>query len=313
MKVLLQAGGWSSERAVSLSGAEGVRAALENLGHTVEAYDPAVSLGSLAEVVADKDFVFVMLHGSPGEDGIIQAVLDRLDRPYQGSGPAASMLALNKAFAKILFASAGLTTAPWQLLYRRSGAESLPLPAYPLFIKADTGGSSLHMERVERHDDLPAALDRLFSAGGSYLAESAVDGLEVTCGVLGELAAGEEVPRALPPILIRPFAGKIFDYAGKYSSGGAEEICPAPISARLTERIQDMALAAHRVLGLSGYSRADFIVPADECPVLLEVNSLPGMTRTSLLPQAAAACGLSFDRLVERLVELGLARKRRTG
>jgi D-alanine-D-alanine ligase len=310
MNILLPAGGWSSERVVSLAGAEEVRKALVNLGHTVEKHDPGMSSETLAEAVADKDFVFIMLHGSPGEDGIIQAVLDRLGRPYQGSDPAGSMLALNKTFAKMLFTSAGLTTAPWRLLPRRANAELHPLPEFPLFIKADTGGSSLHMERVETRDALPAVLDRLFAAGGSYLAESAVDGLEITCAVLGELVNGEEVPCALPPVLIKPVAGKVFDYTGKYSPGGAEELCPAPIPDRLTARIQDAALAAHRVLGLSGYSRADFIVPDDGCPVLLEVNSLPGMTRTSLFPRAAAACGLSFDRLVERLVELGLARKR---
>jgi D-alanine-D-alanine ligase len=356
MNILLTAGGWSSERNVSLAGAEEVRKALINLGHTVTDHDPGVSPESLAEAAAGKEFVFIMLHGSPGEDGIIQAALDRLGLPYQGAGPAGSMLALHKAFAKMLFVSAGLTTAPWRLLPRRAGAESLLLPEYPLFIKADTGGSSLHMERVETPDALPSALDRLFARGGPYLAESAVDGFEITCAVLGELVNGVEVPRALPPILIRPAAGKMFDYACKYSPGGAEELCPAPISERLTARIQDAALTAHRVLGLSGYSRADFIVPdngaihtprspragaspaagrpaeislkgepanhkehsdacsveehSDVCPVLLEVNSLPGMTRTSLLPRAAAACGLSFDRLVDRLVELGLARKR---
>jgi D-alanine-D-alanine ligase len=347
MNILLTAGGWSSERDVSLAGAEGVRQALINLGHTVTDHDPGVSSESLAEAAAGKDFVFIMLHGSPGEDGIIQAALDRLGLPYQGSGPAGSMLALHKAFAKMLFVPAGLATAPWRLLPRRAGAESLPLPEYPLFIKADTGGSSLNMERVETPAALPAALDRLFACGGSYLAESAVDGTEITCAVLGELVDGVEIPRALPPVLIRPAVGNVFDYTCKYSPGGAEELCPAPISERLTARIQDAALAAHRILGLAGYSRADFIIPDngaihtrrslqadsspaagrqagislkgkpvnyeeqfDACPVLLEVNSLPGMTRTSLLPRAAAACGLSFDRLVERLVELGLARKR---
>jgi D-alanine-D-alanine ligase len=313
MNILLPAGGWSSEREVSLAGAAEVRKALINLGHTVTDHDPGVSPENLVEAAAGKDFVFIMLHGSPGEDGIMQAALDRLGFPYQGSGPTGSTLALHKAFAKMLFVSAGLATSPWRLLPRRAGAELLALPAYPLFIKADTGGSSLHMERVETPDALPAALDRLFACGGPYLAESAVDGLEITCAVLGELVNGVEVPRALPPILIRPAAGKVFDYACKYSPGGAEELCPAPISERLAARIQDAALAAHRVLGLSGCSRTDFIVPDDERPVLLEVNSLPGMTRTSLLPRAAAACGLSFDCLVERLVELGQARKRAEG
>ncbi|MDR1489395.1 MAG: D-alanine--D-alanine ligase [Desulfovibrio sp.] len=310
MNVLLIAGGWSTEREVSLAGSAGVRVALESLGHKVTDHDPAESLENLAQAALDNDFAFIMLHGSPGEDGIIQALLDSLDRPYQGTGPVGSMLALNKAFAKMLFARAGLRTAPWQLLHGRPGEQWRPNPPWPLFIKANTGGSSLRMELVEAPAQLPKALDRLFAVDDAYLVEGAVSGVEITCGVLGELEGGEEIARALPPILIKPAAGKIFDHASKYSPGGAEEICPAPVSPRLTRRVQDMALTAHRVLGLSGYSRADFIVPDSEEPVLLEVNTLPGMTSTSLLPKEAAAIGLSFAQLVERLIDLGLARRR---
>ena len=308
MNILLIAGGWSSEREVSLSGGKGVHKALEALGHSVTAYDPAHSLDGLPEAVRGKDFAFINLHGSPGEDGLIQAMLERLGCPYQGAGPAASILALDKAAAKSLFKGAGLNTAPYVLLTAKPGKGWEPGLACPLFIKANTGGSSLGMERVERQEDLPKALERLFAAHVSFLVESAVSGQEITCGVLGRLEHGVEIPEALPPILIRPAKGDIFDYASKYTPGGAEELCPAPISPALTGTIQRMALAAHRALGVTGYSRSDFIVPEKGEPVLLEVNTLPGMTPTSLIPQEAAAVGLSYEQLVQRLIDLGMAR-----
>lgn len=311
MNILLIAGGWSSERDVSLSGGKGIHKALLKLGHSVTAYDPALSLDGLMEAAQGKDFAFINLHGSPGEDGLIQAMLEQVRCPYQGANPASSMLALNKAAAKVLFLSAGLNTQPYHLLNELPEKNWQPMLRYPLFIKANTGGSSLHMEKVERPEDLRAALKRLFSANTSYLVESAVEGSEITCGILGRLEGDAEIPEALPTILIKPSTGKIFDYTSKYSPGGAEEICPAPIPEALAAKIQAMALTAHKALGCEGYSRADFIVPGEGEPVLLEVNTLPGMTSTSLLPQEAAAVGLPFEQLIQRLIDLGIARQKR--
>jgi D-alanine-D-alanine ligase len=311
MNILLIAGGWSSEREVSLAGSKVVHEALLRLGHAVTLHDPEHSLAGLAEAVAGRDFAFINLHGSPGEDGLIQAMLERLGCPYQGAGPAASMLALNKAAAKALFAAAGLPTPQGVLLNRKPAPDWRPPLPYPLFIKSTTGGSSLDMEQVSSPERLYPALERLFAAGSSYLVESAVDGDEISCGVLGEVRGGEEIPEALPPVLIRPASGKVFDYASKYAPGGAEEICPAPLSPDLDGRIRDMALTAHRALGISGCSRADFILKNGRTPVLLEINTLPGMTPTSLLPQEAAAAGIAFDPLVRRLIDLGMARHRK--
>ena len=313
MNILLIAGGWSVEREVSLSGAKNIRTALEGLGHTVGWLDPAESLHDLPHKASFCDFAFLNLHGSPGEDGLIQALLDQVGCPYQGAGAAGSLLALNKAVAKSLFRKAGLPTADWRLLTEKPAPGWEPDLPYPLFIKSNTGGSSLDMERVARKEDLPAALDRLFAVADAYIVEPAVSGMEMTCGVLGWLENGDdEVPRAMPPILIKPAAKDgIFDYASKYAPGGAVELCPAPVSEELTRRIQELSLAAHKALGLSGYSRADFIAMEGQEPVLLEVNTLPGMTSTSLIPQAAAAIGLSFEDLLRRLIDLGLARHRR--
>lgn len=308
MNILLIAGGWSSERDVSLSGAKGVEQALRSLGHNVHRFDPANSLDGLLQAAAQSDFAFIGLHGSPGEDGLIQAMLDQMNCPYQGSGAAGSFLALNKAATKQLLRLRGLPTPDWILLTAKPAADWQPDFSHPLFIKSNTGGSSLGMERVAAKPDLPSALERLFARGGEYLVESAVPGLELTCGVLGILGGGEE---ALPPVLIRPTTkdSVFFDYASKYTKGGAEELCPAPLPQEICGEAQRMALATHCALGLSGYSRTDFIVQEHGELTILEVNTLPGMTATSLLPQEAAALGISFEQLIERLIALGLERK----
>lgn len=312
MNVLLIQGGWSSERDVSLNGARVVKAALENLGHKVCEFDPSTELADLPSKAKGQDFAFIMLHGSPGEDGLIQAMLDRLGLPYQGTDAAGSLLALDKSVAKSFFASKNLPTAPWCLLVEKPAKSWLPPFKFPVFIKANTGGSSLHMERVNKAEDLPAALGRLFALDKNFIVEQALCGLELTCGVLGELENGSEVPKALPPILIKSKASTgIFDYASKYAVGGAEEICPAPLPEDILQEVQRIALEAHNVLGLSGYSRSDFILCTEKQPMLLEVNTLPGMTKTSLLPQEAKAAGLGFKDLVARLMELGMARHAR--
>lgn len=314
MNILLILGGWSSEREVSLKSGAIIEQALMRLGHKVTRFDPQNSLQGLLAAAEQADFAFIALHGSPGEDGLVQALLERVGCPYQGSGPAASFLALNKAASKEIFARHGLETPPWVLLTSRPSADWLPPFPFPLFIKSNTGGSSLVMERVSALEDLPSALDRLFAAGGEFLVEPAVEGLELTCGVLGlHGAEGDAAERALPPILIRPKAAKggqavFFDYASKYIPGAAEEICPAPLPEAVTRAIQDAALKAHRVLGLSGYSRADFLLRENGGFSLLEVNTLPGMTATSLLPQEAAAVGIGFDALIAMLIDFGCSR-----
>ena len=299
MRVLLIAGGWSTEREVSLSGAKGIRKALAALGHEPVDFDPSDGLHKLPGAVRGCDFAFINLHGAPGEDGLVQAMLDRLGVPYQGSGPAGSFLALNKSASKALFREAGLPTPDWEFLPELPGkgwATALP---YPLFAKPNMGGSSVGMTLVQGPDELPGALALIFALGEEMLLETYHKGQEITCGVLGD--------EALPPILICPKDGaEFFDYDSKYVAGKCDEICPAPIGDALTRRFQDIALSAHKALGLRGYSRSDFILVGDDIQ-LLEVNTLPGMTPTSLIPQEAEAVGLDFPALIQRLMDLGLA------
>ena len=299
MKVLLLAGGWSPEREVSLKGGEQIAAALKERGHSVTLCDPAKDFERLMDMAREHDAAFINLHGAPGEDGLVQAILDRVNCPYQGAGPAGSFLALHKAAARQIFRDAGLNIPDGVFLPRHPGPNWKPDLQYPMFVKSNTGGSSLHLSRVTNEEELYTALNSLFSMGEEAIVETAVVGREVTCGVLGE--------EALAPILVVS-KGNYFDYHNKYAPDGAQEICPAPIAPEETAKVQDAALRAHHALGLKGYSRADFILQDDGTLYILEVNTTPGMTSTSLVPREAAVKGMSFADLVERLLELALER-----
>lgn len=301
MKILLIAGGWSTEREVSLKGAANISQALTDLGHSVTLFDPMDSFDQLVPTALDYDFAFINLHGRPGEDGLPQAILDAIKIPYQGSGPAGSFLALNKAAAKEIFRHAGLRTADWHLLPTPPADGWQPDFAFPMFVKSNTGGSSLRLGRADDMAQLRARLAEIFAAHEEALIEPQLAGREITCGVLDD--------QALPPILIEPVMGEFFDYSSKYQQGGAREICPAPITAEQTGKVQDLALRAHKALGLYGYSRADFILDESGEFTILEVNTLPGMTSTSLVPQEAAQIGLSFGQLLARLIDSGMKRQ----
>ena len=302
MHVILIAGGWSDEREVSLSGAKKIRSSLEELGHDVTFFDPAEDFKNLLNVARDADFAFINLHGTPGEDGLIQAVLDKAGCPYQGAGAGASYLALNKAASKEVFEDAGVTTPNWQFITPVQGRETVLELPLPVFVKPNKGGSSLGMSLVRTMDEFPAALDKVFAMCQSALVEEYIPGVELTCAVLDD--------RPLPLVMITPKGNAaFFDYENKYAADGAEEVCPAPVDDAVTELIQQQMLAAHRALGLTGYSRGDFILAGDGTPYLLEINTLPGMTPTSLLPRAAAAVGMDFAALIAELIRIGQQRK----
>ncbi|WP_285905541.1 D-alanine--D-alanine ligase family protein [Pseudodesulfovibrio pelocollis] len=304
MHVILIAGGWSDEREVSLSGARKINSALEQLGHDVTFLDPAEDFQNLLRVAREADFAFINLHGTPGEDGLIQAVLDKAGCPYQGAGAAASYLALNKAASKEVFESVGIPTPAWQFVTRVQGVDTPPRLPLPVFVKPNKGGSSLGMSLVHTADEFPAALDTVFSLCQSALVETFIPGVELTCAVLDD--------RPLPLIMITPKGGAaFFDYQNKYAEDGAEEVCPAPVPDEVTQHVQSLMVTAHKALGLTGYSRGDFILSGDGTPYLLEVNTLPGMTPTSLLPRAAAQAGLPFDSLIAELIRLGLEERGR--
>ncbi len=297
MRILLVAGGWSTEREISLKGAASIAEALSARGHEVTLFDLSDGFEKLLELAAAHDAAFLNLHGQPGEDGLVQALLERAGCPYQGSGPAGSFLALNKAAGKALFVRAGIRTPDYEFLPVRPAAgwkTSLP---FPLFVKSNTGGSSIDLFRVNDEAELNRALDTLFAGHQEVLIETLIPGQEVTCGVVGR--PGEE--KALAPVLIVP-KREFFDFHDKYAADGAAEICPAPLAPELTARVQEAAIAAHRCLGLSGYSRTDFRLTDEGELFALEVNTLPGMTSASLVPKEAAAAGIDFGELLETLL-----------
>ncbi|MFW5487927.1 MAG: D-alanine--D-alanine ligase family protein [Desulfovibrio sp.] len=299
MHILLIAGGWSDEREVSLSGGKQIEESLKRLGHTVTRLDPQENLSDFMDLATAHDFAFINLHGSPGEDGLFQAMLEEADCPYQGANPKASFLSLNKATTKLVYQQNGLPTPDWDFLPVPPSKDWKPDLEFPFVVKPNNGGSSIGMSLVRTPEEMPKAFRQVFESCKEVLVEELVEGIEITCAVLGD--------EALPPILIKPnLCNEFFDYASKYEAGGADEICPAPVDEELSRKVMDMALTAHRALGITGYSRTDFMVRGGTEPMCIETNTLPGMTPTSLVPKAAAARGMSFDALIARLIELGL-------
>ncbi|MDI3492487.1 MAG: D-alanine-D-alanine ligase [Desulfomicrobiaceae bacterium] len=301
MNILLIAGGWSPERDVSLRGAEQIEAALRRLGHQVRRFDPEGGLHGLFDAAQGQDFALLNLHGSPGEDGVVQALLETIPLPYQGAGPRGSLLALDKAAAKAVFVRAGLATPAWELVPANRAASWRPRLPYPLVLKPNRGGSSVGVAFVTNEAELITQLARPEVRGQDLIAEACIHGVELTCGVLEG--------KTLPPILIRPKAGSFFDYASKYLPGASDEICPAPVDAATTRKLQEMAQTAHEALGLADYSRSDFLMDGEGTLWILETNTLPGMTATSLLPQEAQAVGLSFEDLLAELIRLGMRKQ----
>ncbi len=306
LTVALLAGGKSAEREVSLKSGEQVFQTLDKERYEILRYDPRDDLPRLAQDAARIDVALIILHGRLGEDGTIQGFLELLGIPYQGSGVLSSAIAMNKVLSKHLYEQAGLPVAP-SLVLDRSGAGPssavLDELGLPVVVKPEHEGSSIGLTIVRRPEQLAGALEDAWRFDRRCLVEKFIPGMEITGGVLGN-----ESLEALPLIEIVPGSGyEFFDYAAKYTPGASEEICPARLSPELTAKAQDYARRAHRALFCRGYSRTDMIV-SDRGVFVLETNTIPGMTQTSLFPQAAAAVGMSFSALLDRLIELALER-----
>ncbi len=264
-------------------------------------------------LLSQADAVFLAFHGPFGEDGTLQGMLDSLSIPYTGSGPLASALAMNKAKAKELFRYHGLTTpndiSLTSAAIRASISNAIEVIeanlGYPVVVKPNLGGSSLGVSIAEGVESLREALAWAARFDADVLVEQKILGRELTCAVLEELDGGI---RALPVIEIVPHRGAFFDFASKYEDGGSDEICPADLTQDQSQMVQKAAMKAHVALGCRGFSRTDIFL-TDEGPVVLETNTIPGMTPNSLLPKAARAAGIPFPELMAHLVALGLRRK----
>ena len=304
LTVALLSGGISSEREVSLNSGNQVFEALDKDKYDVRRYDPKSDLPRLVTEADDIDAALIILHGPFGEDGTVQGMLDLLNIPYQGSGVLGSAVAMNKVVSKQLYEKAGLPILPYIAIKAKDSFNTDDIAArlgLPVVIKPVQCGSSVGMSIVREADELKDAIKKAFAYDNEVMIEAYIDGVEVTGGVLGN-----DNPDALPLIEIIPDEShEFFDYEAKYTPGVTNEICPARIDDRLTIKAQSYAVMAHEVLGCRGYSRTDMMLKDRELFVL-ETNTIPGMTVTSLFPQAAAAAGLSFGKLMDRLIELSL-------
>ncbi|MFH0730550.1 MAG: D-alanine--D-alanine ligase [Pseudomonadota bacterium] len=305
LTLALISGGTSSERQVSLAGGAQVYEALDKEKYHILRYDPKTDLGKLITDAPEIDMALIILHGPMGEDGTIQGMLDLLDIPYQGSGVLGSALAMNKLAAKYMYENAGLPMPPYVAL--RSG-EDLDVDrviaqlGLPIVVKPAVGGSSIGMSIVKSKETFQEALKKAFVHGPTLILESFISGVELTSAIIGN----DELT-ALPLVEIIPDKNhEFFDYEAKYTPGLTTEICPARMDDELTQKAQAYGKAAHAALFCRGYSRTDMIL-RDRDLFVIETNTIPGMTPTSLLPQSARSAGIDFTRLLDMLIVLSLA------
>jgi D-alanine-D-alanine ligase len=305
VKVAVLKGGRSLERGVSLRSGARVEDALERLGHQVL---PLEADGELVKRLAaeEPDVAFVALHGLGGEDGTAQELLEILGIPFTGPGIAACARCIDKVLAKHELRSAGIPTPDWfafnETAFRELGAADAlgdleQRLGFPLVVKPSRGGSALGVKFAASWYEVPEALVSAFSYDDRVLLERFVNGRELAVGILG----GEP----LPIVEAIPRSGDSYDFEARYEIGRTSFVCPAKLGGEQAAAVTEQALAAYEALGCSGFSRVDLIL-GEEGPQVLEVNAIPGLTETSLLPQAAEAAGISFERLVERILELAL-------
>src|SRR4051812_34720860 len=297
-KIAVLMGGPGSERAVSMATGKGVAKALRSLGATVSEVDVK---GADFQLPAKIELAFIALHGTFGEDGQVQQILETRGVPYTGEGVEESRVAFDKILSKEKFQEAGVTTPYWQVF--ESGQR--PTMPIPYVIKAPRQGSTVGVSIVRNEREVDAAIGEALKYDRELLVEKFVPGRELTIGVLGH--------QALPILEIIPKGG-FYDFTNKYpflnpnAGGAAEHVCPAKISEEETRAIQELALRAHRSLGLEVYSRVDVMLPDKGEASVLEVNTIPGMTEASLLPEAAGVAGITYPELCARIIQLSAER-----
>jgi len=302
LRVALIAGGWSREREISLKSGEFVYNGLDKDKYEVKRYDPSKDLLELIKDSKNIDLALIFLHGKIGEDGSIQGLLDLLNLPYVGSGVLASALAMNKAVSKELFRCAGLKVPKEMVLFRNQDIDPdaiLSILGKPVVIKPVAEGSSIGLNICHEKEKIVEAITDTLATNSEVMIEEYIGGREVSCAVLGN-----REPEALPVVEIIPQKEyHFFSYTAKYLPGASKEICPAPLSRDVYEKVQSSAIKAHCLLGCRNFSRSDMIVRAKDV-YILETNTLPGMTENSIFPLAARTAGLSFSSLLDRLIEL---------
>jgi len=305
-RVAVLAGGSSFERQVSLRSGARVEDALERLGHEVVAIDVGRDLVGRLRAAAP-DVAFVAMHGAGGEDGTVQELLEILGLPYTGSGVPACARAMDKVATKHLLLEHDVPTPPFfafnQTAFRELGAaDALPAIeqrlAFPIVVKPSSQGSALGIKFARTAADVPAALVAAFSYDHKVLLERFVDGRDLAVSVL----EGPDGPEALPVVEAVPRDGDLYDFQARYEIGRTDFICPAELPQAVADRARELALRTYELLGCFGFGRVDLLVDGDGELHVLEANPIPGLTETSLMPQAAEAAGIGFDELVGRIL-----------
>lgn len=327
MKIVVLMGGTSSEREVSLSSGRNIAAALSRRGHEVILLDTVLPMEqrqkalpvtenhvrngdvNLVYLLTDRevqtaDFIFSALHGGSGENGVVQGLLQTLGFRFNGSSAEGCAIAMDKVITKMIFEKNDIPTPQWMYFERKNGLDYSAIEtaiernfSFPLVIKPGHEGSTVGLTIVEKREQIQPAIDEALKYNSVFLVEEYIAGRELTVAILGE--------QALPIVEIRPRHG-IYDYECKYVSGMSEYQVPAELDARLAEQIREQSVRAFHLLRCSGYGRMDLRLSNDRQPFFLEMNTLPGMTATSLVPKAAKAIGLSFEELLEEIIRLGL-------
>jgi D-alanine-D-alanine ligase len=309
LRVALIAGGISGEREISMKSGDAVERALDRRKYDVTRYDPRDHLGVLLDNARNTDVAFILLHGRFGEDGSMQGLLDLLGVPYVGSGILGSAMAMNKRIAKSMFRSEGLLVADDVLLCKGdsfSPEEIVGKLGASTVVKPASEGSSIGVTICHSREELINGIAAAFHHDREILIEKFLKGKELTCCVLGSASL-----EALPVIEIVPTSEfAFFDYRAKYTPGATNEVCPARISADQTEEVKTLAIRAHKALQCRDWSRTDMIL-CEETVYVLETNTIPGMTETSLVPLAARTAGMTFPQLVDRLISYCMERTER--
>jgi D-alanine--D-alanine ligase len=298
-KIGILTGGESSEREISLKTCKAVENACHDLGYsTIQLVLDGVA-NNLVQRLQGIDFVFIALHGGKGENGVIQGLLDSLDIPYNGSGVLASALGMEKSLTKQLARSYGIQTPEWKIFTDINESKNYIPNEFPIVVKPSADGSTIGLSFVKNQAELAEAVKLADQYNGNILIENYIEGRELTVTIIGQ--------KVFPIIEIIP-KHKFYDYECKYEKGMSEYICPAELPNTLTDKVQSIALEVFNILQCSGYARADFLLDKDNNPWFLEINTLPGMTSTSLVPKSAMAAGISFNNLLQLIINESLKR-----
>ncbi len=296
-KIGILTGGDSAEREISLKSCEAIERACKELDYNTVRIVIDGNAQKIIPKIVEVDFVFIALHGGKGENGVIQGLLDSLNIPYNGSGVLASSLGMEKSITKQLAKSYEIPTPNWKKFIDIDESKDYISNEFPIVVKPSADGSTLGLSFVKNQAELAKAVELADEYDGNIMIEDYIEGRELTVTIIGQ--------QVFPIVEIIP-KHQFYDYECKYQKGMSEYICPAVLTNALTEKIQNIALDIFNILQCSGYARADFILDKNNNPWFLEINTLPGMTATSLVPKSAMVAGVSFNSLIQMIINESL-------